>query len=772
MIEVEKKRAGKKFARSEAPMSFSDGSRILNHATLVMRMLGWAWRWAEHWVEHGSNWEPLLEEGQTEAKMTKKQLKIVDSTPESRAEDARRCRLAAFGAALRNRSFDTEDGFDNESLSKALNAVLHTSSLVGPLKEYEIEFFIDWLSRAYRSKSKMLGFGDDKIKVAKDDICVHHSDKSPKYELGNRLLPGKAALEPGQIFENKVEEPDDFLLPELLPDGSKCPYTPNCCKEEPKKEFKFRKPKPGEDDSSEIDEPLPKKTASNEAPESGNLSKKLNIAESKKRKAGRQPKKQEQLLSTASLPDSVAAMVPSAVKKRETGRRGRPLWTPAPASPQVRKTPAAMGTEKETTSHRKKLGLPVLRTMVEYQMLLEQKKEESVLRKLGRRGRPPRFLEFYTYLKVGGEEFNPNEYSSDEASDTNGEEDVGVGDAENAEIKTNQPVDAEDAQSAGVDAEGGNGRDRGHGVEPISDSISINAVQLATAEESKTTDEKDKPDALKPGGKDEEKFAVGDEKPNGSDADKSHRDELDNESNMAEPDSSVVESPKPKRSRMLSGLTSPIYEKRERDRRQTNYLDPSNSNKTCGATESKDESPIVRRRKRKKEDAIADELKKKGLQNNLGAARRSSRHSFAREMSLMEPDDSFTDDMEYEDEEEEEEEADLPDRKSKKRKSPRSSLGTAAKANSSPRPKRRGERPPKKKGQGVDNENEHDDDESFEPSNDADADDEESAAPPSDVEEETKSSDEEIERRRGRRSVSRNSAEPKEKATHPRRNAR
>ena len=218
LLEVEVKRAGKGLANQNAPMTFSDTSRLLNSSILVMRILGWAWRWSEWWVEHGSNWEPLLEAGQNEKQMTKEQLKIVESTRESRRDDARRCRLAALGAALRNRNYDVEDedsiayigGFDHDSLDRALRAVLSTKSLVGPLEEYEIDFYAEWLGRAYRSKSRLLGFGDDKIEVGNSAFCRHEKDGSPKYELGARPLPGKQEMPEGQVFEAPVEEPDDF----------------------------------------------------------------------------------------------------------------------------------------------------------------------------------------------------------------------------------------------------------------------------------------------------------------------------------------------------------------------------------------------------------------------------------------------------------------------------------------------------------------------------------------------------------------------------------
>ena len=207
-------------------MTFADGSRLMNSAMLVMRMLGWAWRWAEMWVLYGSNWEPLLEPGQKESNMSKAQLKIVDSTPESRCEDARRCRLTAFGAALRNRLYDKEDGgFLSTELDKALRAILHTKSLVGPLEQVEIDFFAVWLARAYRSKSKFLGMGTFKIPVASEWLCVNRQDKSPKFELQDRPLPGRAT-DKDEVFEPPVNEPDDFLKPEVTEDGEPLVLTP------------------------------------------------------------------------------------------------------------------------------------------------------------------------------------------------------------------------------------------------------------------------------------------------------------------------------------------------------------------------------------------------------------------------------------------------------------------------------------------------------------------------------------------------------------------
>jgi hypothetical protein len=221
LIEIEKKRAGKKFGQADAPMRIVHASRLLNQAILVMRMLGWAWKWADYWVENGSSWEPLLEENQVEADMTDAQLKIVRSTPESRCDDARRCRLAAFAAALRNRLYDTDNGFDNNSLDRAIKAVLHTRSLVGPLSIIEIEFLAEWLGRAYRSESRLLGFGSDKIPVVPvPNLTLHVDDRTPKFELGARPLPGKQSIPEPHMYEPAVDEPDDFLKAEVQVDGT------------------------------------------------------------------------------------------------------------------------------------------------------------------------------------------------------------------------------------------------------------------------------------------------------------------------------------------------------------------------------------------------------------------------------------------------------------------------------------------------------------------------------------------------------------------------
>jgi hypothetical protein len=220
LFQIEERRVGKRWDDSKS-MSITHASRLLNAAIVVMQYLGWAWRWGEWWVEYGDNWEPLIEPGQDESKMTKEQLKIVESTPESRCEDARKCRLEALGAALRNRSFDDEDDGPTVLLDRALRALLSTKSLVGPLKDREIDLFASWLGIAYRSKSRLMGFGDDKIPVDETNpSSLYEEDKSPKFVLGNRRLPGKQVLPHGQVFESDFTEIDDFLKPERLEDGT------------------------------------------------------------------------------------------------------------------------------------------------------------------------------------------------------------------------------------------------------------------------------------------------------------------------------------------------------------------------------------------------------------------------------------------------------------------------------------------------------------------------------------------------------------------------
>ena len=100
----------------------------------------------------------------------------------------------------------------------------------------------------------------------------------------------------GEPFEPPAEEPDDFLLPEVLADGSECKLPPNCTQLVPKKKIKY-KPEPKT--------VSPKKRARDDA----------TVATSPPKKRGR-PRKIELEYAASARSSSVAAMVPSAVKKR------------------------------------------------------------------------------------------------------------------------------------------------------------------------------------------------------------------------------------------------------------------------------------------------------------------------------------------------------------------------------------------------------------------------------------------------------------------------
>jgi hypothetical protein len=418
LIEIEKKRAGKRFKQADAPMSFTNGSRLLNQGIIIIRTLSWAWKWAELWVENGSSWEPLLEEGQTEERMTKKQLKIVDSTPESRCDDARRCRLASFGAALRNRSYDTEEGFDNESLDRALRAVLHTKSLVGPLESFEIDFYADWLGRAYRSKARVMGLGDDRIPVASDGFNVHVDDKTPKYILGSRQLPGLQALPEGQVFEISIKEPDDFLKPEMNEQG-----------------VIISVPK--------VVQPVKKKRFTDEPPENIVVHQSEDAPPKKRR--GRPPKKAGDTASTvSSLAGSqlsserkagVAALAPSAVKKRACQppkdrsvssllhtQKKRALTTQVASPPGAKRRGRPPKNSPKLHEPKDRASRPAKREREEPLQIEESSEDEcfSGLRalmtlegvtcwKIRGRGRPPRPKLLDVNIIVEGEAFDPPE---------------------------------------------------------------------------------------------------------------------------------------------------------------------------------------------------------------------------------------------------------------------------------------------------------------------------------------------------------------------------
>jgi hypothetical protein len=222
-MEIEKLRSGKEMSKYDATMTLAHASRLLNAAIVVMKTLGWAWRWAEWWVDYNSSWEPLIEPGQKEEEMTKEELRIVDSTRESRCDDARKCRLISLSAALRNRAYDNADGgFNREALHRALVAVLSTKSLSGPLEEFEISFLVEWLGRAYRSKSRLLGYGENKLPIGDAKFCYFMANNAPKNVLGDKPLPGADLVESAVI-----EEVDDFLQTELMePDSVIALVTP------------------------------------------------------------------------------------------------------------------------------------------------------------------------------------------------------------------------------------------------------------------------------------------------------------------------------------------------------------------------------------------------------------------------------------------------------------------------------------------------------------------------------------------------------------------
>ena len=297
MIEFEKKRAGNELSRSNSVMSLDCAAQIFNAGVRVLNSLGWAWKWASWWVNYGDVWEPLLEEGQKESDMTKEQLKIVDSTPTSRREDARKCRLAAFGAALRNRDFDKEEGDDQDTLRYAIRAIFNTPSLVGPLSKAEIAFYVDWLSRVYRSKSPRLGLGDKKIPVCEilDEKSPNFfDDKSPKFMLGSRPLPGKSCR-PNHIFEN-IEETDDFfnLEKDIEPLVEKCASISSSKSKSTKKK---KSPKPKKE-ALKLDDTL-------DAPSS-------------KKKPGRKPGRKPKKLVEPDINISLSSVSTKVSKKRKT----------------------------------------------------------------------------------------------------------------------------------------------------------------------------------------------------------------------------------------------------------------------------------------------------------------------------------------------------------------------------------------------------------------------------------------------------------------------
>ena len=181
-------------------LSYKNAAHYLSLAIQIVRALGWAWRWEEWWVKHNYRWEAYLpylddEPGKTPDDYTDEEKRVFESTAASRRDDSRDCRLVDFSAALRNRSYDLPDGFDSASLQRALGALLDKPSIVGPLKDSEKSFLMVWLSMAYRSKSTNLCFGENKVEIGEAAFCYYGSQRSPKFELGDRPLPGKLGLE-------------------------------------------------------------------------------------------------------------------------------------------------------------------------------------------------------------------------------------------------------------------------------------------------------------------------------------------------------------------------------------------------------------------------------------------------------------------------------------------------------------------------------------------------------------------------------------------------
>ena len=185
-------------------MTYTDAAQLLSWSVQIMRTLGWAWRWEEWWVEKNYRWEcylPYLNEdaGETPDDYTDEEKRVFHSTEASRRADSRDCRLVDFSAALRNRNYDTPGGYDNDSLCRALKAILDKKSIVGPLKDFEKQILMEWLPRAYRSESKNLGFGENKMEIGDAEFCYFGGERCPKFELGDRPLPGK--IRPGVTSE-------------------------------------------------------------------------------------------------------------------------------------------------------------------------------------------------------------------------------------------------------------------------------------------------------------------------------------------------------------------------------------------------------------------------------------------------------------------------------------------------------------------------------------------------------------------------------------------
>ena len=212
----------RKKTSESSSLSYADSEKYLGFAVQILRALGWAWRWEEWWIKHNYRWEAYLpylgdEEGKTADDYTDEEKRIFDSTVASRRNDSGDCRLMDFSAALRNRSYDLPGGgCDNVSLVRALRAVLDKPSIVGPLKDSEKEFLMLWLPMAYRSESKKLCFGENKVEIGDAKFCYFGSQRSPKFELGDRPLPGKPRLEyASELFGSPAAA---ILAPRAIPE--------------------------------------------------------------------------------------------------------------------------------------------------------------------------------------------------------------------------------------------------------------------------------------------------------------------------------------------------------------------------------------------------------------------------------------------------------------------------------------------------------------------------------------------------------------------------
>lgn len=91
MMWAEKSRHKNEAFKPNAPIHWNHAATLLNFAIDVLRTVGWAWRWSEWWIRDGDNWEPF--ECDNKDDTSDEELKIVNSTPQSRAIDAKCCQL-------------------------------------------------------------------------------------------------------------------------------------------------------------------------------------------------------------------------------------------------------------------------------------------------------------------------------------------------------------------------------------------------------------------------------------------------------------------------------------------------------------------------------------------------------------------------------------------------------------------------------------------------------------------------------------------------------